>query len=55
VHTLNLAGFVAQPGKPAHVLARARMTYAAGEGVTMELGVRADNDAAAQLVLGAIA
>jgi hypothetical protein len=31
------------------------MTYAAGEGVTMELGVRADNDAAAQLVLGAIA
>lgn len=31
------------------------MTYQSGKGVTMELSVRADKEAAAQLVLSAIA
>lgn len=53
VHTLNLSGLVCGGG--GKVLTRARMTYQSGKGVTMELSVRADKEAAAQLVLSAIA
>lgn len=53
VHTLNLSGLVCGGG--GKVLARARMTYQSGKGVTMELTVRAENEGAAQLVLNAIA
>ncbi|EPQ29096.1 uncharacterized protein PFL1_03385 [Pseudozyma flocculosa PF-1] len=55
VHTLNLSGSVALPDKPAKTLARCRMTFQAGQGVTMELSVRAESDIAAQLVMSAIA
>lgn len=55
VHTLNLSGAVASPGKPIKALTRCRMTFAAGQGVTMELSVRAESDAACQLVMSAIA
>lgn len=54
VHTLNMAGSVVGAKKPANVLTRARMTYSASEGVGLELAVRADTDAAVQLLLGAI-
>ncbi|ODO05191.1 coatomer subunit gamma [Cryptococcus wingfieldii CBS 7118] len=57
VHTLQLAGLVV-PSNGAEgsskVLARCRMTFAAGEGVTLELGVRAENEEAAKLVMAAI-
>ncbi|BGP54923.1 hypothetical protein JCM8202_003433 [Rhodotorula sphaerocarpa] len=53
VHTLNMAGLVAGGG--GKVLARARMTFQSGQGVTMELTVRAEQESAAQLVLSAIA
>lgn len=53
VHTLNMSGLVAGGG--GKVLARARMTFQAGKGVTMELTVRAEQESAAQLVLNAIA
>lgn len=52
VHTLQLSGFVVGGG--GKVLARCRMTYAAGDGVTLELGVRAEREEAARLVVGAI-
>ncbi|KAF8683162.1 Coatomer subunit delta [Rhizoctonia solani] len=52
VHTLQLSGFVVGGG--GKVLARCRMTYAAGDGVTLELGVRAEKEEAARLVVGAI-
>ncbi|CCF51265.1 hypothetical protein NDA11_001790 [Ustilago hordei] len=55
VHTLNLSGAVAAPGKAVKALTRCRMTFAAGQGVTMELSVRAESDAACQLVMSAIA
>lgn len=53
VHTLNLSGIVCGGG--GKVLARSRMTFAAGTGVTMELTVRAEQEAAVQLVISAIA
>ena len=53
VHTLNLSGIVCGGG--GKVLARSRMTYASGQGVTMELSVRAEQEEAAQLVISAIA
>lgn len=53
VHTLNLSGLVCGGG--GKVLARARMTFQSGKGVTMELTVRAEKEGAAQLVLNAIA
>ena len=53
VHTLNLAGIVC--GGAGKVLARSRMTFAAGQGVTLELSVRAEQEQAAQLVISAIA
>jgi coatomer protein complex subunit gamma len=52
VHTLQLSGFVVGGGGKA--LARCRMTHAAGDGVTLELGVRAEKEEAARLVVGAI-
>ena len=52
VHTLNLSGIVAGGG--GKVLVRARMTYASGQGVTLELGVRAEQQPACDLVLSAI-
>ncbi|KAL8292151.1 hypothetical protein RQP46_001617 [Phenoliferia psychrophenolica] len=52
VHTLNLSGLVCGGG--GKVLARARMTYQQGKGVTMELSVRAEKEAATTLVIGAI-
>ena len=53
VHTLNLSGIVTGGG--GKVLARARMTYASGTGVTLELAVRAEQESAARLVISAIA
>jgi len=53
VHTLNLSGLIAGGG--GKVLARSRMTYQAGKGVTMELTVRAEKEPAVRLVIGAIA
>lgn len=53
VHTLNLSGIVCGGG--GKVLARSRMTFAPGQGVTMELSVRAEQPSAAQLVISAIA
>ncbi len=55
VHTLMLSGRVALPKQAAKVLARCRMTFEAGSGVTMELSVRGDDEAAVNLVLNGIA
>ncbi|KAK8858695.1 hypothetical protein IAR55_002924 [Kwoniella newhampshirensis] len=56
VHTLNLSGLVISAGgdKASKILARCRMTYSPGAGVTLELGVRAEKDEAARLVMAAI-
>jgi len=51
-HTLNLSGNVAGGG--GKVLAKCRMTFEAGNGVTLELGVRAEREEAVGLVMGAI-
>lgn len=53
VHTLNMSGLVCGGG--GKVLARARMTYQSGNGVVLELTVRAEKEGAAQLVISAIA
>lgn len=53
LHTLNLSGIVCGGG--GKVLARARMTFSSGQGVTLELNVRAEKPEAAQLVISAIA
>lgn len=52
VHTLNLSGIVAGGG--GKVLARSRMTYSSGQGVTIELAVRAEKEEAVALVMGAV-
>jgi len=52
VHTLNLSGLVTGGG--GKVLARCRMTFSSGQGVTLELSVRAEQEAAARLVIAAI-
>lgn len=52
VHTLTMAGIVAGGG--GKVLARCRMTFAPGAGVTLELGVRAEQEEATKLVMAAI-
>ncbi|OXG33702.1 coatomer subunit gamma [Cryptococcus neoformans Bt120] len=57
VHTLNLAGLavpIADDERSSKVLARCRMTYAPGAGVTIELSVRAEEEEAARLVMAAI-
>ncbi|KAH8099743.1 coatomer subunit gamma [Cristinia sonorae] len=51
VHTLQLAGLVSGGGR---VLVRCRMTYSKAQGVTLELGVRAEKQEAANLVVTAI-
>lgn len=53
VHTMNLSGLVVGGGGKA--LVRCRMTFQSGQGVTMELGVRAEQPAVAQLLVNAIA
>ncbi|KAL9716375.1 coatomer subunit gamma [Leucoagaricus gongylophorus] len=52
VHTLQLSGLVAGGG--GKVLVRCRMTYSRGEGVTLELGVRAEKQEICDLVLAAV-
>lgn len=52
VHTLNLSGLVTGGG--GKVLARCRMTFSSGQGVTLELSARAEQESAARLVLAAI-
>ncbi len=52
VHTLNLSGIVSGGG--GKVLARCRMTFSKGTGVTLELGVRAEKQEACNLVLTAV-
>lgn len=52
VHTLQLSGLVAGGG--GKVLVRSRMTFAKGQGVTLELSVRAEKEAACNLVLAAV-
>ncbi|KAI0081189.1 coatomer subunit gamma [Panus rudis PR-1116 ss-1] len=52
VHTLQLAGLVTGGG--GKVLVRCRMTYSKAQGVTLELGVRAEKQEAANLVVSAI-
>ncbi|EPQ60297.1 Coatomer, gamma subunit [Gloeophyllum trabeum ATCC 11539] len=52
VHTLQLSGML--PGGGGKVLVRCRMTYSRGQGVTLELGVRAEKQEACNLVLAAI-
>nr|XP_019004112.1 coatomer subunit gamma [Kwoniella mangroviensis CBS 8507]OCF67573.1 coatomer subunit gamma [Kwoniella mangroviensis CBS 8507] len=57
VHTLNLSGLVIPTNgndKSSKVLARCRMTYSPGSGVTLELSVRAENEQGARLVMAAI-
>ena len=52
VHTLDLSGMVIGGG--GKVLVRCRMTYAANTGVTLQLAVRAEKEAACNLVVSAI-
>jgi coatomer protein complex subunit gamma len=52
VHTLQLSGLVTGGG--GKVLVRCRMTFAKGQGVTLELGVRAEKREACTLVLAAV-
>ncbi|KAJ7070572.1 coatomer subunit gamma [Mycena amicta] len=52
VHTLQLSGLVTGGG--GKVLARCRMTFSQGVGVTLELGVRAEKQDVCQLVVNAV-
>jgi coatomer protein complex subunit gamma len=52
VHTLNLSGLVVGGG--GKVLARGRMTYSSGQGVALELAVRAEKEQACKLIMAAI-
>ena len=52
VHTLQLSGLV--PGGAGKVLVRCRMTFSRGQGVTLELGVRAEKQEVCNLVLAAV-
>ncbi|KAF9567853.1 coatomer subunit gamma [Agrocybe pediades] len=52
VHTLQLSGLVTGGG--GKVLVRCRMTFSRGQGVTLELGVRAENQQVCDLVLAAV-
>ena len=52
VHSLNLSGLVSGGG--GKVLARCRMTFASGSGVTLELAVRAEKEEAVKLIMAAI-
>ncbi|KIJ22182.1 hypothetical protein PAXINDRAFT_178275 [Paxillus involutus ATCC 200175] len=52
VHTLHLSGLVTGGG--GKVLVRCRMTFSKGQGVTLELGVRAEQENACALVVSAV-
>ncbi|KAF8433518.1 adaptin N terminal region-domain-containing protein [Boletus edulis BED1] len=52
VHTLQLSGLVTGGG--GKVLVRCRMTFSKGQGVSLELGVRAEQENACALVVSAI-
>jgi coatomer protein complex subunit gamma len=52
VHTLQLSGLVTGGG--GKVLVRCRMTFSRGQGVTLELGVRAETQEVCDLVLAAV-
>ena len=52
VHTLQLSGLLTGGG--GKILVRCRMTFSRGQGVTLELGVRAEKAEACNLVLAAI-
>ncbi|KIJ66406.1 hypothetical protein HYDPIDRAFT_86985 [Hydnomerulius pinastri MD-312] len=52
VHTLQLSGLVTGGG--GKVLVRCRMTFSKGQGVTLELGVRAEQESACALVVSAV-
>lgn len=52
VHELQLSGLVA--GRGGKVLVRCRMTFSKGQGVTLELAVRAEKEESANLVVAAI-
>lgn len=52
VHTLQLSGLVV--GGAGKVLVRCRMTFSQGQGVTLELGVRAEKQEACDLVVAAV-
>jgi coatomer subunit gamma len=52
VHTLQLSGLVIGGG--GKVLVRCRMTYSRGQGVTLELNVRAEKKELFDLVLAAV-
>lgn len=52
VHTLQLSGMLVGGG--GKILARCRMTSSAGQGVTLELAVRAEKEAGCSLVFAAI-
>jgi len=52
VHTLQLSGLVVGGG--GKVLVRCRMTYSRGQGVTLELSVRAEKQEVCDLVLAAV-
>jgi len=52
VHTLQLSGLVIGGG--GKVLVRCRMTYSKGQGVTLELSVRAEKQEVCDLVLAAV-
>lgn len=52
VHTLQLSGIVVGGG--GKVLVRSRMTFAPGQGVTLEIGVRAESESACSLVIAAV-
>lgn len=52
IHMLQLSGLVTGGG--GKVLVRCRMTFSKGQGVTLELGVRAEKQEACNLVLSAV-
>lgn len=52
VHTMQLSGLVI--GGAGKVLVRCRMTYSKGQGVTLELGVRGEQEKACALVVSAV-
>ncbi|KAI0049285.1 coatomer subunit gamma [Auriscalpium vulgare] len=52
VHTMQLSGLLTGGG--GKILVRCRMTFARGQGVTLEVGVRAEKPEACDLVLSAI-
>ena len=52
MHELQLSGLVA--GRGGKVLVRCRMTFSKGQGVTLELAVRAEKEESANLVVAAI-